>query len=79
VFSKCFRENIKLILIHEMTFDIQKDKPSLFFSKLFDRIDALNIILLKDLKNNYNKIVLNHENRIEQFNYFITNYGIKFA
>ncbi|MHA1707453.1 MAG: hypothetical protein ACTSUX_15370 [Promethearchaeota archaeon] len=79
VFSKCFRENIKLILIHEMTFDIQKDKPSLFFSKLFDRIDALNIILLKDLKNNCNKIVLNHENRIEQFNYFITNYGIKFA
>ncbi|GAH86683.1 unnamed protein product, partial [marine sediment metagenome] len=36
-----------LILIHEVTFDPTSGKTKLFFSKLYDRIDSLNINLSK--------------------------------
>lgn len=40
---RCFREGIHLILIHEVSQDIETGKTRSFYSKLFNRIDSLAI------------------------------------
>jgi archaellum biogenesis ATPase FlaH len=44
---RCLREKIILILIHEVSFDPTSDKTKPFFSKLYDRIDSINVYLSK--------------------------------
>jgi len=46
---RCFREKIILILIHEVSFDPASGKTKPFFSKLYDRIDSININLSKTM------------------------------
>lgn len=44
----CQRENIVLILIHEVTYDPKSDRQAPFCHKLYDRIATLDIILRKE-------------------------------
>jgi archaellum biogenesis ATPase FlaH len=44
---RCLREKIILILIHEVSFDPSSGKTKPFFSKLYNRIDAINVNLSK--------------------------------
>lgn len=46
---KCQREKVILILIHEVTFDVNTQRTRPFFYKLYDRIKSLQIILNKSL------------------------------
>jgi len=47
---RCLREKIILILIHEVSFDPSSGKTKPFFSKLYDRIDSINIYLSKTMR-----------------------------
>ena len=40
---RCFREGIHLILIHEVSQDIETGRTRSFYYKLFNRIESLNI------------------------------------
>ena len=44
----CQREDITLFLIHELTYDPVHDRQAPFCYKLYDRINALNILLKKE-------------------------------
>ena len=46
----CPRENIVLILIHEVTYDPKINRQAPFCHKLYDRIDTLDIILRKEFR-----------------------------
>ena len=74
----CEREEINLILIHEISYNHNKDKEMTFFYKLYNRIDSLNI----SLKNEYNskeKIMkLNYDDLSWSFRYFLVDQGLKF-
>jgi len=45
----CEREQINLILIHEISYNPDSNKNNAFFHKLYDRIDCMNIFLEKNL------------------------------
>ena len=46
---KCQRENVILMLIHEVSYDVNSQQNRPFFHKLYDRIKGLQIILNKSL------------------------------
>lgn len=46
---KCQRENVILILIHEVSFDVSSQRTRPFFYKLYERIKGLQIVLNKSL------------------------------
>jgi hypothetical protein len=47
---RCLRENIALILIHEVSFNPALGKIQPFFNKLYSRIQAVRITLSKSFK-----------------------------
>jgi len=70
----CIREKVCLILIHEATFDIKRGKTRPFFYKLYDRIDALNISLRKEITQNTIEIKL--DENFMAFPYRLVDSGI---
>jgi hypothetical protein len=46
---QCHREGITLIILHEVSFDVNSQQTRPFFSKLYERIRGVNIYLSKSL------------------------------
>jgi RecA/RadA recombinase len=67
------RENLRLILIHEVSSDINTGEDRPFFHKLYDRLDAFKINLLKDSRQNLTEIILDQEQQV--FSYEIMESG----
>ncbi len=52
IIMRCLRENIVLILIHEVSFDPALGKNQIFFNKLYSRINSVNV----RLSNSFNRM-----------------------
>jgi len=75
---RCLRDNIALILIHEVSFDPTSGKTQPFFNKLYSRIQAVKIILSKNFKSDVKNMEINCGNTSigRNFNYEIRDRGI---
>ncbi|MGB5912550.1 MAG: AAA family ATPase [Promethearchaeia archaeon] len=71
----CQKDEIILILIHEVSFNPDLKKTVLFFHKLYNRIDSINIYLEKDLISENKVLHLNYADYNNHFNYRIQNHG----
>ena len=69
----CNREELHLILIHEVSSDIDTGKMRPFFHKLYDRLDQFQIILVKEI--NRQSMKLKFDKISQAFSYNIINSG----
>jgi RecA/RadA recombinase len=70
---RCIREDIRLILIHEVSSDINTGQDHPFFHKLYDRLDAFKMNLSKEYHNNLTEIILDQTQHV--FSYKIMESG----
>ncbi|NVM43842.1 MAG: hypothetical protein HWN79_02905 [Candidatus Lokiarchaeota archaeon] len=75
---RCLRDNIVLILLHEVSFDPASGKTLPFFNKLYSRIQAIRVTLSKGFKSNVKKMEINcgDSSNGTKFNYEIKDKGI---
>jgi len=75
---RCLRENLVLILLHEVSFDPATGNCQPFFNKLYSRIQAVNITLSKNFNSKIKKmeIISGDKSHIKKFNYEIRDNGI---
>ena len=73
---RCLREKIILILIHEVSFDPNSCKTKPFFSKLYDRINSININLSKTLGSGVKQMEVRSKSISKKFFYEIGESGI---
>lgn len=71
----CENQGVKLIFIHEVSYNPKKDKNVMFNSKLFSRINALNIELFKRKNTGENILNLSCKGFLEAFKYEIQQIG----
>jgi len=73
---RCLREKIILILIHEVSFDPTSSKTKPFFSKLYDRIDSINVNLSKAMRSGLKQMEVSSKGTSTKFVYEIGESGI---
>jgi len=75
---RCLREEIVLILIHEVSFDPKLGKNQPFFNKLYSRINSVNVNLSKPFNSKTKRMeLLSKDNKItSKLNYKILESGI---
>jgi len=75
---RCLRENIILILIHEVSFDPSSGKTQPFFNKLYSRIQTVSITLSKNFRSNIKKMEIDcgDKSNGRKLNYEIRDSGI---
>ena len=75
---RCLRENIVLILIHEVSFDPALGKTRPFFNKLYSRIQTVSITLSKNFHSNVKKMAIDCgcKSNGRRLNYEIKDSGI---
>ena len=75
---RCLREEIVLILIHEVSYNPGLGKTQPFFNKLYSRIQAVNITLSKGFHSNIKNMEISCENTTDakKLNYEIRDNGI---
>ena len=73
---RCLREKIILILIHEVSYDPTSGKTKPFFSKLYNRIDAININLSKTIRSRIKQMEISSKGTSKKFVYEIKDSGI---
>jgi hypothetical protein len=75
---RCLRENIILILIHEVSFNPSSGKTQPFFNKLYSRIQTVSITLSKNFRSNVKKMEIDcgDKSNGRKLNYEIRNNGI---
>lgn len=75
---RCLREEINLILIHEVSFDPGLGRNQPFFNKLYSRINSLNVYLSKSFnsKTKRMKIASRDEKILRDVKYEIKDRGI---
>jgi len=73
---RCLREKIVLILIHEVSFVPSSGKIKPFFSKLYDRIDSINIYLSKTMGSSLKQMEVSSKGTSTKFVYEIGESGI---
>lgn len=73
---RCMREEIILILIHEVSFDPTSGKTKPFFSKLYDRIDSINVNLSKAMGSGLKQMEVSSKGTTTKFVYEIGESGI---
>ena len=75
---RCLRDNITLILLHEVSFDPASGKTLPFFNKLYSRIQAISITLSKGFKSKVKKMEISYgdSSNSTKFNYEIKDSGI---
>jgi hypothetical protein len=76
---RCQRENVNLILIHEVSFDVESQQTRPFFSKLYERIKGLHISLLKSFISDQRTIELAFNDRKLFFKFNLTDNGFNFS
>ena len=74
---RCLREKIILILIHEVSFDPNSGKTKTFYSKLYDRIDAINVNLSKAMRSGLKQMEISSKGSSTKFAYEIVESGIQ--
>jgi len=74
---RCLREKIILILIHEVSFDPTSGKTKPFYSKLYDRIDSINVNLSKAMGSGLKQMEISSKGTSTKFAYEIEDSGIK--
>ena len=75
---KCQRERVILILIHEVSFDVNTQKTRPFFYKLYDRIKGLQIVLNKSLFSKERTIEINTGKKTVSFGFTMKEKGFYF-
>ena len=73
---RCLREKIILILIHEVSFNPTSGKTKSFFSKLYDRIDSINVNLSKAIGSGLKQMEVSSKGTSTKFVYEIAESGI---
>ena len=73
---RCLREKIILILIHEVSFNPSSGKTKPFYSKLYDRIDAINVNLSKTMGSGLKQMEISSKGTSTKFVYEIGESGI---
>ncbi|MBA7591064.1 hypothetical protein ES708_33215 [subsurface metagenome] len=73
---RCLREKIILILVHEVSFNPTSGKTKPFFSKLYDRIDSININLSKTMGSGLKQMEISSKGTSTKFVYEIGESGI---
>jgi archaellum biogenesis ATPase FlaH len=73
---RCLREKIILILIHEVSFDPSSGKTKPFFSKLYNRIDAINVNLSKAIGSDLKQMEISSKGTSTKFVYEIGESGV---
>jgi RecA/RadA recombinase len=75
---RCLREEIVLILIHEVSFDPKLGKNQPFFNKLYSRINSINVSLSKPFNSKIKRMeLLSKDNKItSKLKYQILESGI---
>jgi len=75
---RCLRENIILILIHEVSFNPSSGKTQPFFNKLYSRIQTVSITLSKNFRSNVKKMEIDcgDKSNGRKLNYEIRDNGI---
>lgn len=76
---RCQRENINLILIHEVSFDVKTQRTRPFFSKLYERIRGVHISLSKSFISNQRTIELAFNDTQISFKFNLTDNGFAFS
>jgi hypothetical protein len=74
----CGRNNILLILIHEVTYNPKQEKTTMFNHHLFENLQSLNIELKKDLFSNQRQLNFHYYNTSQSFNVDLSEKGIIF-
>ncbi|MFX1314413.1 MAG: hypothetical protein ACFE9T_00985 [Promethearchaeota archaeon] len=72
----CQREGIYLILIHEVTYDLNSGRNRSFLFKLFDRLNTLKIRLSNQYNSQYKKLEISVSDQQWNFNYILHACGI---
>jgi archaellum biogenesis ATPase FlaH len=73
---RCLREKIVLILVHEVSFDPSSGKTKPFYSKLYDRIDSINVNLSKTMNSGLKQMEISSKGSSMKFIYKIEDSGI---
>ena len=75
---RCLRENIVLLLIHEVSFNPGLGRTQPFFNKLYSRIQSVSITLSKNFKSNIKvmEIDCGEKSEVRKLNYEIGDSGI---
>jgi archaellum biogenesis ATPase FlaH len=73
---RCLREKIILILIHEVSFYPNSGQTKPFFSKLYDRIDSINVNLSKAIGTGLKQMEVSSKDTSTKFAYEIKDSGI---
>ena len=75
---RCLREEIVLILIHEVSFDPKLGKNQPFFNKLYSRINSINVSLSKPFNSKTKRMnLVSKDNKItRELKYEILERGI---
>ena len=72
----CEKEDISLILLHEITYNPNLDKNVPFYNRLYERLDSITISLEKPMGINHKIMNVKFGNRMWSFSYFLKNQGL---
>ncbi len=75
---RCYREKITLILIHEVSYNLESQQNYPFFSKLYRRLKGLDISLSKSLFTERRTMKLASNNKEVSFTFDIAENGFRF-
>ena len=76
---RCQREKINLILLHEVSYNVESQKTRPFFSKLYERLKGLHISLTNLFLSDKRTMELTVNNSHKSLNFDIINSGFKFV
>jgi len=75
----CANRGVRLILIHEITFNPESNKNEPFFNKLYSRMDCLTLSLERDLINRISQITIQVDGLQETLNYRLIKEGFEWS
>ncbi|KKM17733.1 hypothetical protein LCGC14_1672820 [marine sediment metagenome] len=76
---RCSRENIILILIHEVSFNINLQRNQPFFNRLYERIKGLSIVLKQSSHSKKQVMDISAENKKFSLGFKIEDNGFNFS
>jgi len=76
---RCSREGITLILIHEVSFDVNSNQTRPFFAKLYERLQGVHITLLKSFVSNQRVLKVRFNDSQYTFKFNLNEKGFKFT
>ena len=74
----CLRENINLILIHEVSYNVKEGKEVSFYDGLYNRISSLKFTLEKKYNSQEKLMHIKLDDTYWAFSYYLINEGFEF-